>query len=62
MLRAASYLLSRYRLSPMSMPEAAITSSSVYRSIPVTSMRSTRKNSVSAATTAPQITSTDSSL
>ena len=44
------------------MPLAPITSSSVYRSVPVTRMVSTRKNSVSAVTTAPQITSTDSSL
>ena len=62
MLRAASYLFSRKRLSPSWMPLAPITSSSVYRSVPVTRMVSTRKNSVSAVTTAPQITSTDSSL
>ena len=62
MLRAASYLFSRNRLSPASMPVARITSSSEYRSVPETTMWSTRKNSVSAAATAPQITSTDSSL
>ncbi len=62
MLRAASYLFSRKRLSPSWIPLASITSFSVYRSVPVTSMVSTRKNSVRAITTAAQITSTDSSL
>ena len=62
MLLATVYLFSRNKLSSCSTPVAAMTSASVYRSWPVTTMVPTRKNSVSAAMMAPQMTSMDSTL
>ena len=50
------------RLSPISMPEAAMTSAAVYRTLPVTSTEFTRKNTTHASTTAAAISRMDKSL